>query len=82
MKYLFIVLMSLIANAKDPKFYKGERVIYNTGFFLHKVCSGNGTIYEYKADTLTYTVEPPTSETDCPPFISDLKESDLKDNEK
>ena len=82
MKYLLIAFISLTANAKEPKFYKGEKVIYKTGFFLHKVCSGKGTIYEYKDDTQTYTVEPSIQESDCPPFISDIKESDLKDNEK
>lgn len=82
MKYLIIALMSLTANAKDPLFYKGERVLFKTGFFLHKVCSGKGRIYEYNEGSNTYTVEPPANETDCPSFISGLRESDLKDNEK
>jgi len=82
MKYLLIVLMSLTANAKDPLFYKNERVIYKTGFFLHKVCSGKGKIFEYNESTDSYTVESPSSETECPSFITGLKSFDLKDNEK
>lgn len=79
MKYLFIVLLSLSAHANEPKFYKSQRVIYKTGFFLHKVCSGKGDVEDVTSDangSFIYTIRPPMSEDDCP--FSRIPEKDVK----
>ena len=84
------MLLSLIANAKDkervPKFFKGQRVSYDPGFFLHKACSGKGKIVELeynddKTKEPVYRIEPPIEETDCPIYI-EKRESEIKDAEE
>jgi hypothetical protein len=72
---MLLLLFALTANAsslpQDPLFYKGECVIYKTGFFLHKACSGHGIIVEVDQNKapFEYTIEAPADEVDCPPLI-------------
>ena len=87
MKYLLIAMLSLTAQAKgpEPKFYKGQQVKYEVGFFLHKVCSGKGEISEVTSNSsgsFTYQITPPFSESDCPSIV-ERDEKDIKaSNEK
>lgn len=83
MKYVLIMMLALMAaqaQAREPKFYKGQKVTYEVGFFLHKVCSGNAEIYEVhdgENGSYVYTITPPENESDCPSFI-EKEESQIK----
>lgn len=73
------------AKAPEPKFYKGQQVKYEVGFFLHKVCSGKGEISDVNSNGLgsfIYQINPPMGESDCPSII-ERDEKDIKaSNEK
>lgn len=90
MEYLLIIMIIMSAvssfgssKVPDPKFYKGQRVKYQPIYFLHKVCSGKGTIEdvsEYSKKGYFYRISPPTYEPDCPDTL-DKPENEIKDRE-
>lgn len=78
-----MMLLTLTAQAKEPKFYKGQKVKYNVGFFLHKVCSGNGIISDVGSDghnNYTYDIATPQEEQQCPIRV-EKEESEIQSAE-
>jgi hypothetical protein len=76
---LFILLTNSVF-ASEPKFSKGDSVLYNVKTFYKNVCSGIGTIEEYHQDsdgTIDYLV---ITESGCPNMY--VPESQLKRKEK
>lgn len=62
-----IVFLSTVSMATEPpKFYKGQNIKYEVGFFLHKMCSGKGVIDDYDSDTRMYTIFTPMEDKGCP----------------
>lgn len=76
-KFLFILLLPLVAVGKEPKFMKGQRVSYAVPRFYSLVCTGKGKISQYDSYTDSYTVEETLGNSDCPD-INGLKEKDIQ----